>query len=62
MQELRRQLKLLEGDNKKKEKELADLLERIQRDENKDEETRKIMAGLKQRIVETDGARLVVDS
>lgn len=54
---LRVQVKMLDGENNKKSKELEDLQARVARDEERDEEARKESFGLKQKIVATEASK-----
>ena len=50
LQELRRQVKLLDGERNKLGQEVNELQNRVARDEEKEEESRKENFGLKQRV------------
>ena len=50
LQELRRQVKMLDGERNKLGQEVVDLQGRVARDEEKEEESRKENFGLKQRV------------
>ena len=50
LQELRRQVKVLDGERGKLGKEVVDLQARVSRDEDKEEEARRESYGLKQRV------------
>lgn len=51
------QVKMLDGENNKKSKELEDLQARVARDEEKEDEARKESFGLKQKIVATEASK-----
>lgn len=50
LQELRRQIKMLDGEKTKLNSEVNDLQNRVARDEEREEESRKESFGLKQRV------------
>ena len=50
LQDLRRQVKMLDGERSKLGKEVADLQTRVARDEEKEEESRRTSFDLKQKV------------
>ena len=52
LQELRRQIKVLDGERAKLNQECQELQDRVARDELKDEEARKDIFGLKQKVTQ----------
>lgn len=59
LQELRRQVKLLDGERNKLGQEVAELQVRVQRDEEKDEESRRENFGLKQKVQSWDNTAVI---
>lgn len=51
------QIKMLDSENTKKSKEVAELQARVAVDEQREEETRRESFGLKQKIVESEASR-----
>ena len=60
LQELRRHVKMLDGETKKKSKEVEDLADRVRQDEQREEEMRREVFGQKQKFVEAEASREVL--
>jgi rootletin len=60
LQELRRHVKLLDCETKKKSKEVDDLADRVRQDEHREDEMRREAFGQKQRFVEAEASREVL--
>jgi rootletin len=60
LQELRRFVKLLDGETKKKSKDIDELADRVRQDEHREEEMRREVFGQKQRFVEAEASREVL--
>ncbi len=53
-------MKLLDGETKKKSKELEELADRVRQDEHREDEMRREVFGQKQRFVEAEASREVL--